>query len=37
MSQILLDPATITVVLSAVGFLAAAWAAGNWALGGEAR
>lgn len=37
MSQILLDPATITVALVVIGFLSAAFAAGHVATnGGEA-
>jgi len=37
MSAILTDPTTITIGLTVIGFLSAAWAAGHVALGGEAR
>lgn len=36
MSQILTDPAVIKIFLVAVGFIAAAWAAGHVVTNGEA-
>ena len=36
MSQILLDPATLTIGLSAILFVASAWGVGHVATNGEA-
>lgn len=36
MSQILFDPATITVGLTVLGIIGTLWAAGNAKFGGEA-